>query len=240
MPSLLPRIHPALAPVWVLCSLASLALLTTSPAVSDTPEAIPSAVESLIPMNKEDSYQSLIQATLADFEAKKYSAALEKIQSATELYPQDPFVLNLKGAIYTKLKDWEEARRFFNRALNEDPNFFPARFNLGEVLFLEGNSEEALKYFETLNDTYRGNDLIQFKLVLLFLLTERTSDAERMAERIQYPGNSPAWYYAQAALAFAQGNRREGRRVLNAAKELFSAEQIALYEESLDESGLVK
>jgi tetratricopeptide (TPR) repeat protein len=229
-----------LSHLFVLGTTAALLWLSTpSRAVESSPEVAPTTLaESLIPKSQEDRYQDLVNAAMEEFQKNNYEAALEKIKVAAEIYPRDPFILNLKGAIYTKLKNWEEARRFFNRALNEDPNFFPARYNLGEILFLEGDKVEALRYFEALNDIYRGNDLIQFKLVLLFLLNEKDVDARRIAERIRFPGNTPAWYFAQAALAFSDGNRREGRRILNSARELFSEEQIALFQESLDEAEL--
>jgi len=227
----------------LLPAVAILLLLAPKPAkaVEDkpaTPPALNATTTGLVPMNQEDAYQEIINESMAEFEAERYEEALVLLEKAHNLYPRDPFVLNLKGAVYTKQKNWDEATRLFNRALNEDQQFFPARFNLGEVLFLQGKKEEALAYFESLNQMYTRNELIEFKLVLLFLLTERQADAERVLSRMQYPGNGPAWYFANAAMASAKGDRREARRYLSAVRGLFDEKTLALFDESMEESGL--
>jgi Flp pilus assembly protein TadD len=225
-------------------TVAGIAFLFAAPALRAVEEkpaeapALNTPATSLVPMDKEDAYQETINEAMAEFEAERYDDALVLLEKAYTVYPRDPFLLNLKGAVFTKLKNWDEATRFFNRALNEDGQFFPARFNLGEVLFLQGKKEEALAYFESLNQMYARNELIEFKLVLLFLLTERTADAERILSRMQYPGNGPAWYYASAAMASARGDKREARRYLSAAKGLFDEKTLALFNESMEESGL--
>lgn len=220
---------------------ALLANLISVFAVEDKPAATPglsAATSGLVPMNEEDIYQAIVNEAIAEFEAERYDEAFALLEKAHQQYPRDPFVLNLKGAVLTKQKKWEEATRQFNYALNEDPQYFPARFNLGEVLFLQGKKEEALTYFESLNQIYVRNELIEFKLLLLFLLTERQADAERLLSRMQYPGNTPAWFYANAVISVAKGDRSEARRSINAAHELFDEKTLAIFEESLNESGL--
>lgn len=216
---------------------------TPAPGVEDKPAdppALTSAATGLVPMNQEDAYQELITKAVEEFEAQRYEESIVLLDKAIEMFPRDAFALNLKGAVLTKQKKWEEATRMFNLSLNEDTQFFPARFNIGEVLFLQGKKEEALTYFEGLNEMYSRNELIEFKLVLLFLLTDRLADAERMLARMQYPGNGPAWYYANAAVSFAKNEPREGRRYLAAAEGLFDEKSRALFDESMQESGLMK
>lgn len=195
-------------------------------------------VSSFVPMEPQDRYQQLINQALADFEKEKYDAALAVMQQAQEMFPRDPFALNLVGSVHTKQKNWEQAGRYFNRALNEDPSFFPARFNLGEILFLQGKKEEALEYFENLNQMFPENGLIQFKLVTLFLLTDRKADAQRLADRIPVVRDSPAWYFARAALAQSAGDRGTAREHLRAAQDIFPEEATAIFLESLEDSGL--
>jgi tetratricopeptide (TPR) repeat protein len=211
-------------------------------AVEEKPNSVPtigSASTGLVPMDQEDAYQETVNQAVEEFQAERYDETLALLEQARETYPRDPFVMNLQGAVYTKLKDWDQANRFFNMALNEDPQFFAARFNLGEVLFLQGNREEALAYFESLNQMFQQNELIEFKLVVLFLLTDRVADAERLLGRMQYPGNGPAWYYANAAVNMAKGERREARRYLSAVRGIFDeGNQLAIFDESLTEAGL--
>lgn len=191
-----------------------------------------------IPLEKEDAYEGLIKQALELFEQKDYEGSLRILEQAREMYPQDAFTWNLTGAAHTKLKNFPEANLAFDKALELDPGFFPARFNRGEILFLEGKTDEALRYFQILSDNYRRNELLEFKLVLLYSASGRQEDAQRTLGRMQFPGDSPAWYYANAAFAVAQDDRSGAKKFIRAAKELFPEDKIALYEESLQEAKL--
>lgn len=230
------------SPLSTTLTVAAVLLLGLWPAYgqgSSAPETSdPVGVSSFVPMEPQDRYQQLINQALADFQAERYEDALTAIQQALEIFPRDPFALNLLGSIYTKQEKWDEAQRFFNRALNEDPGFFPARFNLGEVLFLQGKNEEALTYFENLNQMFQENGLIQFKLVTLFLLTNRPEDAKRLVDRIPVVRDSPAWYFAQAAVAQSGGDTRTAREHLRAAQDIYPKEATAIFLESLKDAKL--
>jgi len=219
-----------------------LAVLSTQAEV--VPETRASAiaekkVSSFIPMEDEDRYQKLVAEAVSHFEEKEYAKAMEYLDQALLVYPRDPSSINLRGAILTKMERFEEARQEFEKSLAQDPQFFPARFNLGEILFLEGKNEEALSYFEALNDNYWRNELIEFKLVILFSVTGRLEDAQRLLGRMRYPGDTPAWYYANAAYQYAAENPNESRKYLRAARSIFDQSKSSLYEETLVEANLM-
>ncbi len=202
------------------------------------PAESPSASTAFIPLEKEDVYQELLTEVMRQFEDKKFEESLVTLGKAMELFPRDPFTYNLRGAIRTKVKDYANARSDFENALKEDPQFFPARFNLGEVLFLEGKHDEALQYFEVLNDTYQRNELVEFKLVVLFALTEKANDAKRMIGRMRFPGETPAWYFANAAFLAYEGDPGSAKKYIHTARDLFSPARTQLYEETLTEANL--
>lgn len=213
--------------------------------ISASPEDAPNPgaglpTQAFIPQTPNDVFDALLQEAIANFEAERYDEALQNLDDALALAPQNPFILNLRGAIFTKQKNYEAARKNFEAAMAQDPQFFPARFNLGEVLFLEGRHEEALTYFELLNASYLRNELIQFKLIILFAMTDRKEDAARTLARLRFPGETPSWYYSHAAFEALEGNKRSSRRYLKAARSIFPETQTALYEESMAESKLLK
>lgn len=196
--------------------------------------------QAFIPLTPEDSFSQMISRGIAAFEAENYDEALGHLDEALAVSPNSPFILNLRGAVYTKQKDFEAARKNFEAAVVADPQFFPARFNLGELLFLEGQYEEALAYFELLNASYLRNELIQFKLIILFAMTDRREDAARTLAGLRFPGETPSWYYSHAAFRALEGDKRDSRRYVRAAREIFPEEQRALYEESMEESKLLR
>ncbi len=219
-------------------------LSTEDPAPESQTDPTPNPAEGLptkafIPLSPEDSFNELVAQALSAFEAENYDEALKYLDAALTFAPKSPFVLNLRGAVFTKKKDFEAARKNFEAAVAIDPQFFPARFNLGEVLFLEGRYEEALSFFELLNSNYLRNELIQFKLIILFALTDRREDAARTLQRLRFPGETPAWYYSHAAFRALEGDKRDSRRYLKAARAIFPESQLSLYEESMEESHLL-
>ncbi len=186
--------------------------------------------------NEEKSELSLIDKALQDFEKKDYAAALTKLKEAEKEAPNDPFILNLIGAAYTKEKDFTAARAYFEKALSEKSDFFPARFNLGEILFLQKQYPQALSFFTEMLQQAPGNELLQFKVVLSLLMTDQVEEARKLAKRMKFPGETPAWYYARAAIEQKEKNRAKASEYLAGAKTFFP-NQISLYNETFEDLG---
>ena len=195
-----------------------------------------SAVYGQVPAANNES-RALLQGALVDFEAKKYDAALAKLAEADKKSPDDPFVLNLLGAAHTKKKNFAEAKRYFDRALARQPGFFPAKFNVGELLFLEGRNKEALEFFREMQREDPGNELLQFKVFLCEIQLGDTEAAAQVLKAIRYPGDTPAWYFAQAVWESKQGNKKKSREYVAGARFIFG-QKTALFEETCQDIGL--
>jgi tetratricopeptide (TPR) repeat protein len=141
-------------------------------------------------------------------------------------------VLNLIGSAYTKKKDYLAAEAYFRKSLNEKNGFFPALYNLGELLFLQKKYGEAREHFQAMRASDTRNELLQFKVVLCDLELNETDRAKKLMKAIKYPGDSPAWYYAQAAYENKVGNKKKAREYIAGAKYIFG-EKTALFDESL-------
>lgn len=185
---------------------------------------------------EEKSDLPLIERALADFEKKKYPEALAKLQEAEKESPDDPFILNLIGAAYTKQKDYSTAKTYFDKALAQNPGFFPARFNVGEILFLQKQYPQALGFFTDMLRQAPGNELLQFKVVLSLIMTDQVDDARKLANRMKFPGEGPAWYYAHAAVEQKQNNKSKASEYLAGARNFFP-NQISLYNETFEDLG---
>lgn len=180
--------------------------------------------------------QRMVDSALADFEAKKYDPALNTLLEAEKLAPDSAFILNLVGAAYTKKKDYAQAKACFDKALGLDPNFFPAQFNVGELLFLQKQYPQALSHFVKMSNADPGNELLQFKLVLCLIMTDQVEDAEKVVRHMKFPGEQPAWYYAQAALQMKAGNKSKAREYRATAEQIFPG-KTSLYSETFQDLG---
>lgn len=178
-----------------------------------------------------------IQAALADFDSKNYDAALKKLEAVDAKLPEDPFVQNLLGAAYTKKKDYTTARKYFDKALEKQPDFFPAKFNLGELFFLQRQYDEALTYFQKMQDADPRNELLQFKIFLCELQLGNKEAAAKALKGIKYPGDTPAWYYGQAAWESKNGNNKKALEYVTGAQYIFGP-KTALFDETFQDLGI--
>lgn len=183
----------------------------------------------------EAHYRSLIQDANVALQKKNYKKTQQLIDKAEALLGKNPTTLNLRGAISTREKKWDEADSTFNQALEMDPNFFPALFNKGEILFLKGNYAEAKSYFLDLLQRLPNNELLQFKVFLSELLMGNQEEARDRLKKIRHPGETPAWYYAQSALSFKTGHRGEGKKYIQSAQIIFGEEKTALFDETFQD-----
>ncbi|MGB8466437.1 MAG: tetratricopeptide repeat protein [Terrimicrobiaceae bacterium] len=185
---------------------------------------------------EEDGTQLLVDGAVEDLKKERFDAALVKLYEAQKLDPSSASILNLLGAVYTKKKDLPRARTFFERSLEREADFFPAAFNIGELIFLEKDYPEALDYFLNMLKADPGNELLQFKVVLCFLLTDQPAEAEKLLARMRFPGNGPAWHYAQAASQIVSGNERRARQLIVSAQVIFPG-KTSLYDQTFQDLG---
>jgi predicted Zn-dependent protease len=185
----------------------------------------------------EESTQAAIETVLADFGEKKNDEALAKLEILQKKLPDDPLILNLIGSVYTRKKDFLAAETYFRKAVKKSPGFFPALYNIGEILFLEKKYTEAREHFQAMRGTDTGNELLQFKVMLCDLGLNETERAKKVMNAIKYPGNSPAWYYAQAAYENQAGNKKKAREYVAGAKYIFGP-KTALFDETLEAAGI--
>jgi predicted Zn-dependent protease len=178
-----------------------------------------------------------IQAALADFDAKNYDAALKKLQVLDADMPSDPFIQNLLGAAYTKKKDYATAKTYFEKALEKEPDFFPAKFNVGELLFLQRQYAEAMAYFQKMLEKDPRNELLQFKVFLCQLQLGNKDEAAKALKGIKYPGDTPAWYYGQAAWESKNGNNKRALEYVTGAQYIFGL-KTALFDETFEDLGI--
>jgi predicted Zn-dependent protease len=179
-----------------------------------------------------------VERVLADYEAERYDEALGRLEALRDRHPGDPLILNLMGSVYIKKLNYQKAERSFRQALDLEPGFFPAAYNLGELLFLQEKYALAREYYQTMRATDHRHELLQFKVALCDILAGETERAKKVMNAIKYPGDSPAWYYAHAALEHKQGNTAKAREYIRGAKFVYGPEKTALFDETFETIGI--
>ncbi len=169
----------------------------------------------------------------------KLAEAEKLVDSANRIAPDKPDVANLRGALFSRQGKYQEAAQQFNRALQLDPNFQLAKFNLAELALLQGNFDEARNRFTQLQKLDPDSELLQFKLVLCDVLQNREADAISGTEQINFPGHTPAYYFARAAILFRKNQTGEANQYLVNARKYYTQAQCAYFEQALRELKLI-
>jgi tetratricopeptide (TPR) repeat protein len=177
---------------------------------------------------------ALERATTA-FNQGKLTEAEKQVDAAEKVDAKKPEVPNLRGAIFTKQKRYDEAAQQFNQALALDPKFYPAKLNLAEVNMLQGKYAEATQLYQELKQLDPGSELLEFKLALCALLAGEENRATAMVDVMKFPGKTPAYYYARAAIALKRGQKEIAQKYLENAKKYYSDEECAYFAQSLKE-----
>lgn len=204
---------------------------------------VPSTPGPKAPLTAKQYPPAYIQAVTEVFRAfrtRDWQSTRAALDKADKILPPTPMTLNTRGAVLIEEKNFEEGARFCQEALKLDPKFYPARFNLAEIQLVQGNYAEARKQFEKFVRENPKDELARFRVFLTYLLEKSYDDARRAIEQIPFPGDTPAYYYANAAWEFARGGKEEAKKWLGRADWTFGAEKCALFADSLYEIGWMK
>lgn len=209
---------------------AGLLLLAAAAATAPGQDA-PEAVDPLVAQQR---FAAVLRQATRHYDAGEYQAALDRLNDLPPVAADELDVLNLRGAILTKLGDYDEARRVFAAVMKSNPGYFPSAFNIGELQFLEGNYEAALETFRGFLDHDPRNELVRFKIVICNLKLGRDDEARKAASGLVPAGNTPAWYYAQAMLARKAGDAAGEAKHLSVARAIYEKSGCQMFDEAVE------
>ena len=187
--------------------------------------------------------ESMYDNAFRAFDSANYNEALKALDMIDARQPNLAESYNLRGVVYMRQEKYDDAEAAFRKALSIEPKFWNASFNLAEVPFLKNDWSEARNRFEALiageNQGLEPEtiQLIQYKILLTFVLQGKANMVAWILNKFELTKESPALYYSNAAIALHQGNEEEANEWLSAAEKHFSAPLNKLYSESFYEMG---
>ncbi|MGB8340941.1 MAG: tetratricopeptide repeat protein [Chthoniobacterales bacterium] len=187
----------------------------------------------------ESMYDKAFQA----FDSGRYDAALTALDTIDARQPDLAESLNLRGVVYMRQGKYDQAEKTLRKVLSIEPKFWNASFNLAEIPFLRKDWSESRNRFEALlAGEHNGlqpetNQLIQYKILLTFILEGKENMVDWTLSKFELSKDSPALYYSNAGIAFQHGNQKEAEKWMDAADKHFPAPINKLYAESFYEVG---
>ncbi len=190
-----------------------------------------------LPNDAEERYKVTYVRAAQAFSHTDLDAALKYLALADEAKPGQANNANLRGAIYTRQRDWPKAEASFREALKLQPDLPMAQFNLGEVLFLNNNYVDAREKFQIFLNSQPNNDLGLFKIYLCDLLGGNNRKAVDFLSTLQPNPNSPLYYFSKAADAFYRQDKASAMEFVGSAYRIYPADANSTFADSLVEKG---
>jgi len=146
---------------------------------------------------------------------KPFSSARNELQAYLN-YQADFAVGNLMLADhYLKLEDYNNAEKFYIRALKKDSLMNYARLNLSSVYNAQGKNEKALQVLEAAGKIDPKNDRVWYNLALLSNEMNDKPKAEiYFAKAVELKTNNPRVYYNYGLLLNGSGKFKEAEKIL--------------------------
>ncbi len=190
-----------------------------------------------LPTDPEEKYKVTYVRAAQAFSRNDLENAIKFLDMAEQAKPGQANTANLRGAIYTRQRDWPKAQAAFEEALKLQSDLPMAQFNLGEVLFLNSKYKEARERFQIFLNSQPKNDLGLFKIYLCDLLGENKPRAEEFLNTLQPNPSSPIYYFAKAAEAFVKGDKAAAMEFVGSAYRIYPPDANATFADSLVEKG---
>jgi tetratricopeptide (TPR) repeat protein len=186
------------------------------------------------------AYDAAIKKATQALGAGNLAEADKQADLAAKLDPASAQTANLRGVIAVQRKEYENAVSRFTEAIAADEKFYPAKLNLADVLLLQGKWADARTRYEELQRVDPKSELLQFKIVVADVLDDRQFQADQLINDMTFPGNTPAYYFARAAVLLKQSQEKEAQQYFANARKYYDEQQCAYFLRFLQQNGLAK
>jgi len=178
------------------------------------------------------------------FQQKRIFETLDSLDKAEKIFPKSAELLNLRGSCYVEMRAFDKATAAFGKALEFNPDNTSIKFNVAEVLFVTKQWQKAHDLFSEILKTISESTLsrlVEFKILLCKKKLGMADEVVMLAEKYDYQDDSPYYYYAQAALAYEDGDLLKAEEWLARANRIFQDPNIiAPWQDTLVEFGYIK
>jgi hypothetical protein len=189
---------------------------------ADTKPLRPSRMAAPAHANFPTQYLLYVAEAMKSFQARDFAGALSYADRADALLPPTVWTLNVRGAVAIEQLNFAEGEKYCLDALKMEPGFFPAKFNLCEIPFLQKKYDVARRGWQTLYDRTAPDDptveLLVYRIYLTFLLESDMVRAKEWLEKLPFPSQTPAYQYAHAAWERQNGNMTKWEEWIESAE----------------------
>lgn len=162
-----------------------------------------------------DLYITIPKEQVPDQYVSSFSSAQKELKSLL-IYQTDFAVGNIMMAdYYLKLKDYDNAEKFYWKGFKKDDQANYALLNLSVVYNLQGKNDKSLEVLEKAKKNDPKNERIYYNLALLYNEMNNRPEAEKQfAKAVELKSNNPRVYYNYGLMLNERTMSKEAENVL--------------------------
>jgi putative PEP-CTERM system TPR-repeat lipoprotein len=169
-----------------------------------------------------NEYQADLALVATFLRQRQPDKALEALKSLEKKQPNNPLTYNLRGLSLILKRDFAGARSSFERAVQLEPTYLPAVFNLASLDLRDKNTEAAKKRYESVLQRDPNNEQALFRLAVLLRITgANQQEIEKLLK--QAVSGNPSSPIARRVLINFYLTNRDFKSAIAAAQEAQAA-----------------
>ncbi len=187
--------------------------------------------------------EQLYQEAYENFVKRDYAAASASLDKINPVDQKKADILNLRGAIYKRLGELDNAANAYSDALKVNPKDWVPKYNLAEVNFLREEYKASRTFLEQAlasmpeADRLQKQDLILYKVFLTYLMQGDDEKAKLLLDSFDINSANPVYYFAQAAYSFKNKDGAKGKTWVTSTEGLYSQDLRNSYGQALVDIG---
>ena len=185
----------------------------------------------------------LLRMARSDYETSHFDSARARLDACDHAQGPSAESLDLRGAIALEQGQLDRAEQNFATAHKLAPELFAPRLHTGDALLRAKKYEEARAVYTRLageTNILISNERLRYSLLVVALAQHHAADAKSALENIKFPTETPAYYFAQAAMAFSQGDTADARKWIATARQIFDPKLLAWFARPLYDLGWLR
>jgi tetratricopeptide (TPR) repeat protein len=178
--------------------------------------------------------------SLAADNVKAAHAALDQFEKTNKATAES---LDVRGCVYMEQGNFAEAAKAFEAAHDTDGALFPPRIHAGDLLLRQKKFAEARDVYERLlieTNILTSSERVRYGILITYLAERDERGGRTALEAVNFPTQTPAYYYAQAAWAFAHDRKSEARKWIATGERVFATDTESWFARPLYELGWIK
>jgi predicted Zn-dependent protease len=177
-----------------------------------------------------------------EFQNARFAEALAALDESEKNGGASGRSLDFRGRILLEQGQLDEAAKLFVAAHAKDTATL-AQLHLGDVLLRQNKFADAREAYRTATKETSLLPLyerLRFGLLLTYLREKDDVAAQQALDLVKFPSESGAYYFAQAAWAFAHDQKRDGEKWIKRADEIYAPKLTTWYKRWFFDLGWTK